>query len=547
MKLKNLLSIIILSASALSGVAQEGAVYLDFEKGSVLISRAFNNNEFLYPDNVSAASYGYGPTYLGSMNALQYPYYSKTFEIKKVDAENHKYTIVSEGFSSPVPFSGGYLTDATYLAFPSEGKRDGLYMWESGFARLVFLDEPNENSVFAFRQVERGTNDFVLETANGFIKIRNGVPIITNSIEDAEIFTMFKAETEGSFGEDSNLTWSYSDNRLIISGTGEIEDAETPPWNNCLSTVKEIVFKEGITSIGKAFPSLNDNVCVVIPPSVKNVNNQAFVASNLKITTNWTTAEELPKLGDNALGDVTSSTLVIPRGTKEIYEASDVWKDFKTVSEQAVTASTTSVRANKGYFNLSMAVPDDASFTAIFEVKLPEKFTLDREATVLADEFKDAGYTIKITEKSNGIYQCEISPETTQSASASCYPFREVLKVYYIVDNSLENGTYSIDIQNCTLKMPDGTEIQESAIEIPVIFNTVTHNVIIAKPQQQKIWAAGSQLFINSSKPETVNIYSITGALMKRLTVSDGTTTLALPKGMYIVKSATAVSKVIVQ
>jgi len=365
--------------------------------------------------------------------------------------------------------------------------------------------------------------------------------------DDGIPFSPIAPKTGGQFGEESTLTWTYSDNRLIISGTGEIEDAETPPWNNCMSTVKEIVFKEGITSIGKAFPSLNDNVCVVIPPSVKKINKQAFTAGNLKITTNWTTAEDLPELGENALGSVASSTLVIPRGTKEIYEASDVWKDFKTVSEQAVTASTTSVRANKGYFNLSMAVPDDASFYAIFEVKLPEKFTLDREATVLADEFKDAGYTIKITEKSNGIYQCEISHETTQSASASCYPFREVLKVYYTVDNSLENGTYSIDIQNCTLKMPDGTEIQESAIEIPMIFNAVTHNSVITESQQQKIWAAGSQLFINSSKPETVSIYSITGALMKRLTVSNGTTTLALPKGIYVVKFGFEVRKVIIQ
>ena len=81
--------------------------------------------------------------------------------------------------------------------------------------------------------------------------------------------------------EDDNLKWTLtSDSVLTISGTGAMADYESYTatlWYSNRESIKSIVIKEGVTSIGKhAFCSLNNLTSVTIPNSVTVIGNYAF-------------------------------------------------------------------------------------------------------------------------------------------------------------------------------------------------------------------------------------------------------------------------------
>ncbi len=83
----------------------------------------------------------------------------------------------------------------------------------------------------------------------------------------------------------SNISWSYNNNTLIISGTGpmpdyDISDSEAEilaPWLEHRFTTQKIVIEDGVTSIGNAafynYPALTT---VTMADSVTRIGNNVF-------------------------------------------------------------------------------------------------------------------------------------------------------------------------------------------------------------------------------------------------------------------------------
>jgi len=167
--------------------------YIDFgDEKSVRFSILTNYNTYLYEDGTSIfSSNTKGITYLGMYNNIQYPAMKDVFKLKKVGESDGKilYTIYSEGEGTGSG-GGGYLTDATDQAFNSNGSiKNPDYVWEERWARLSFEAEPGDNSLFAFRRVELGADDFVIETASGesygnygsYVGLYHGVTVISKT------------------------------------------------------------------------------------------------------------------------------------------------------------------------------------------------------------------------------------------------------------------------------------------------------------------------------------------------------------------------------
>ena len=165
------------------------STYIDFgDDKYVRIYLLTNPAEYLYEDGSSSNSYNTkGITYLGSYNRYQFPNIKDVFKLKKVGVSGDKilYTIYSEGEGNGLG-GGGYLTDATHMAFNSNGThKNPDYIYQTSWARLSFEKTQSSNSSFAFRRIERGSTDFVIETASGdsnagsYIKIQNAVPVIS--------------------------------------------------------------------------------------------------------------------------------------------------------------------------------------------------------------------------------------------------------------------------------------------------------------------------------------------------------------------------------
>ncbi len=168
-------------------------------------------------------------------------------------------------------------------------------------------------------------------------------------------------------GTDGNITWTFDDEgTLTISGEGDIPDFLYDSFNFAKSIIKRVVVEDGITSIGQyafsnalggsnfyysnmnsiklpntlktikqdAFSYCDSLTEIEIPASVTNFNYRAIAdCSDLQtITVNW---QEPPLLTDYHFGkmDLELRTLIVPAGTKEIYEQAEVWNRFQIIEQ----------------------------------------------------------------------------------------------------------------------------------------------------------------------------------------------------------------------
>lgn len=85
-------------------------------------------------------------------------------------------------------------------------------------------------------------------------------------------------EYSGSCG--GNLTWSFADGRLTITGSGDMTDynqVELPPWYEYRDQIYYLSLPEGLTSIGNmAFYDCVNLTAVTLPSTVTEVGRLAF-------------------------------------------------------------------------------------------------------------------------------------------------------------------------------------------------------------------------------------------------------------------------------
>jgi len=96
-------------------------------------------------------------------------------------------------------------------------------------------------------------------------------------------------------------------------------------------------------------------------------------------------------------------------------------------------------------------------------------------------------------------------------------------------------NTYAITVQYVNQEMVIVVNSEAS-------LNSATGNFVI-KPINA-VWGASGTLFVETAKTATLSIYSVTGQLIKQMSVS-GSLSMTLPKGLYIVKIDDQAYKVI--
>lgn len=99
--------------------------------------------------------------------------------------------------------------------------------------------------------------------------------------------------------------------------------------------LKNIVFSEGVTSIGKYICLYCINLeSITIPNSVTEIGESAF--SNCRsLKSVYCKAQIPPSVGTELFYSAPTSeaTLYIPIGSKEAYSTAEHWKDFGTIEE----------------------------------------------------------------------------------------------------------------------------------------------------------------------------------------------------------------------
>ena len=94
--------------------------------------------------------------------------------------------------------------------------------------------------------------------------------------------------TASAVSAEDNISWSYQDGTLTISGSGKMTDYSTVnyyyegietdvPWKDYLSSIRQVVFTGAITRIGNcAFSDCSSLRTIVLPDSLTEIGNSAF-------------------------------------------------------------------------------------------------------------------------------------------------------------------------------------------------------------------------------------------------------------------------------
>lgn len=235
-------------------------------------------------------------------------------------------------------------------------------------------------------------------------------PRIFRITSDTTLHAYFTPVQSGKCGD--NLYWSYADDTLSITGTGDMYDyeadsANASPWLLFRDSISQVVLPEGITYIGthafRQLPLLSE---VTIPNAVEEIGNSAFAGctafgkvvigngNNSRLTTMGDSvfihsrklyeihiAATEPPIADRTTFLNYNVHLYVPCESKDKYDLGMVFGDFKyiecldtdtPVENFSVTPAQTSAKFvwgapnNASTYTLDLQQEDAPFFTLVF-------------------------------------------------------------------------------------------------------------------------------------------------------------------------------------
>ena len=226
--------------------------------------------------------------------------------------------------------------------------------------------------------------------------------------------------------------------------------------------------------------------------------------------------------------------------TKTIKVTQNVYKDD-------VKATHTSTENNKGTIDLYIDMPSSNLLTGEFTVTMPDVLSLDKENTVLAQEFQNNN-SLDITDMENGSWIFTISPNVSTGGSSG-NNFIKIATIAYIIDDDAATGKYDVSISNLEFTLSNNTTIKESKVNVSVSYTSSVGNSFM--DNTVKVIYNNNNLSVNSPDKERVDIYSITGVLIFSQQKQEGEIKFninGLPAGVAFVRGSTGwVEKIIIR
>ena len=277
---------------------------------------------------------------------------------------------------------------------------------------------------------------------------------------------------------------------------------------------------------------------VAIPGSVTTIEREAFLGYLSNIVVKWGTPLSISH--DIFLNNsISHATLEVPVGTKALYAAADIWKDFGTIRESVIVAEENNPigNNNQGDFVLNVAIPVDSINIGALNIQLPDGFTLDEENTGLALGF-EALYNLEISQYESNIW-ISINPKPSKGAESERGEAGRFLYVAYNVDETLPEGTYDILINNVWFEAPGGDIAINWDIVLPVNADRLGVYNEQLEESSTNTYLSDNTLYIQSDRAEIVTVYTISGVMLYSATVQPGETVInasSFPQGVLIVR-----------
>ena len=186
------------------------------------------------------------------------------------------------------------------------------------------------------------------------------------------------AATSGTCGD--NLTWTFDDGTLTISGTGEMEDYyweenHRAPWFKNRESIINVVIEEGATNISTyAFYCCSNLINITISNSVTNIESDAFATcsslTNITIPNSVMSIEEFAIIDCDNLESITISNSVTNIGDGLCYRCSNL-KNIYVDKNNQYYSSENGILFNKdksklikypdGKINKQCIIPDNVT------------------------------------------------------------------------------------------------------------------------------------------------------------------------------------------
>ena len=186
------------------------------------------------------------------------------------------------------------------------------------------------------------------------------------------------AATSGTCGD--NLTWTFDNGTLTISGTGEMEDYyweenHRAPWFKNRESIKNVVIEEGATNISTyAFYCCSNLINITISNSVTNIESDAFATcsslTNITIPNSVMSIEEFAIIDCDNLESITISNSVTNIGDGLCYRCSNL-KNIYVDKNNQYYSSENGILLNKdksklikypdGKINKQCIIPDNVT------------------------------------------------------------------------------------------------------------------------------------------------------------------------------------------
>ena len=261
---------------------------------------------------------------------------------------------------------------------------------------------------------------------------------------------------------------------------------------------------------------------------------------------------EVEKVMINGVAYAQGEEVPIPAGTIELMFTSTAigYSNFSgtiSIVNNNVVAEEPEPTGNdgKGSFDLSFEISGDVGITGSFNIQLPEGYTLDEASTFLSETLAEL-FQLVITLAGDNTWRIEIVSNGLR-ASHDIPEYTRIMSIGYIVDESVLNGSYQIELTDIDMQLEDGTPIQQESIIVTTEVQRSETGISPTAVNPVRVYSTNEGIVIeNAPIGETIRIYNVSGALVEtQYFASLPQTTIAIPQGIYIVKVGGANFKVI--